>query len=117
MLEEFFVELPLALNVVLVFVALYAVTRSSHYMVDGAVSIAREFNISPLVIGATVFAVGTSAAELAINMVVVLGQGDTRAVVGNILGSYLVNFGIGLGVPALIAGLIVVTLPVARSAR
>lgn len=107
-MEEFFVELPLIVNVVLGFVALYAVTRASHYMVDGAVSIAHEFNISPLVIGATIVAVGTSAAELAINMVLVLGEGDTRAVVGNILGSNLVNFGIGLGVPALIAGLIVV---------
>lgn len=107
-MEEFFFDLPLALNVILVFVSLFAVTRSSHYMVDGAVHIAREFNISPLVIGATIVAVGTSAAELAINMAVVLGGGDTLAVVGNILGSNLVNFGIGLGVPALIAGIIVV---------
>ena len=102
MLEELFFDLPLSLNIVLVFVALYAVTRSSHYMVDGAVNIAHEFNISPLVIGATVVAVGTSAAELAINMAVVLGGGDTLAVVGNILGSNLVNFGIGLGVPGLV---------------
>jgi cation:H+ antiporter len=108
MVEEFFFRLPPAVNILFVFIALYAVTRSSHYMVDGAVSIAHEFNVSPLVIGATVVAVGTSAAELAINMVVVLGDGDTLVVVGNILGSNLVNFGIGLGVPALIAGLIIV---------
>lgn len=108
MLESFFLDLPLALNLLLGFSALYLVTRSSHWLVDGAVYIAHEFNISPLVIGATVVAVGTSAAELAINMAVVFGSGDTGAVVGNILGSNLVNFGIGLGLPALIAGVIVV---------
>ncbi|MBN2303083.1 MAG: calcium/sodium antiporter [Anaerolineae bacterium] len=108
MLEKFFLDLPLAGNVLLVGLSLYFVIRSSHVMVDGAVGIAHEFNISSLVIGATVVAVGTSAAELAINLVVVLSGDDTAAVVGNILGSNLVNFGIGLGVPALIAGLIVV---------
>ncbi len=107
-MEAFFLDLPLALNLLLVFAALYIVIRSSHYLIDGAVQIAHEFNVSPLVIGATVVAVGTSAAELAVNMAIVLGHGDTTAVVGNILGSNLVNFGIGLGVPALIAGIIAV---------
>ena len=107
-MEAWFLELPLAVNGIFVLVALYFVIRSSHYLIDGAVQIAHEFNVSPLVIGATVVAVGTSAAELAVNMSIVLGDGDTAAVVGNILGSNLVNFGIGLGLPALIAGSIVV---------
>jgi cation:H+ antiporter len=107
-MESFFFDLPLIVNIVLVFGALYVVTRSAHALVDGAVSLAHEFHISPLVIGATVVAVGTSSAELAINMAVVLGGGDTSAVVGNIVGSNLVNFGIGLGVPALLAGIIAV---------
>ncbi|MBN1202256.1 MAG: universal stress protein [Anaerolineae bacterium] len=108
MLEKFFFDLPLVINLVFVFGSLYGVTRASHYLVDGAVHMAHEFDVSSLVIGATVVAVGTSSAELAINMAVVLGDGDTAAVVGNILGSNLVNFGIGLGVPALIAGLVVI---------
>jgi cation:H+ antiporter len=106
MLEEFFFGLPLPVNVLLIFASLYVVVRASHFMVDGAVHMAHEFRISPLVIGATVVAMGTSSAELAVNLVAVLGDGDTSVVAGNILGSNLVNFGVELGVAALIAGLI-----------
>jgi len=108
MLDAFFARLPLPVNVVLVLGSLYIVTRASHYMVDGAVHMARRFRISSLVIGATVVAMGTSSCELAVNLVVVLSGGDTSVVVGNILGSNLVNLGIELGVSTLIAGLIVV---------
>jgi cation:H+ antiporter len=108
-MEDFFFRLPLSINILFVFGALYIVTRASYYLVGGAVYIAREFRISPLIIGATVVAMGTSSCELAVNLVIVLGGGDTSAVVGNILGSNLVNFGIELGVSALIAGLIAVS--------
>ncbi len=108
MLEDFFVGLPLFVNILFVLAALYVVTRSSHYLVDGAIHIATEFNISPLIIGATVVAMGTSSAELAVNLAAVLGGGDTAVVAGNILGSNLVNFGIELGISALIAGAILV---------
>jgi cation:H+ antiporter len=107
-MEEFFLGLPLPVNILLIFGALYVVTRASHYLVDGAIHIAHEFQVSPLIIGATVVAMGTSSCELAVNLVVVLGRGDTSVVVGNILGSNLVNIGIELGVSALIVGLIVV---------
>lgn len=107
-MEEFFVQLPIAVNIALLVFALYVVIRASHIMVDGAVSIAHLFNISPLVIGATVVAMGTSFAELAVNLVVVLSGSETSTVVGNILGSNLVNIGIELGVSTLIAGLIIV---------
>ncbi|NIS82809.1 MAG: calcium/sodium antiporter [Anaerolineales bacterium] len=108
MLDEFFIGLPLSVNILLIILALYIVTRASHYMVDGAVYMARELRISPLVIGATVVAMGTSAAEFAVNLAVVLSDLETSTVVGNILGSNLVNIGIELGVSTLIAGLIVV---------
>jgi cation:H+ antiporter len=108
MLENFFLSLPLSVNILFIIGSLYVVIRSSHYLVDGAVHIAHELAISPLVIGATVVAMGTSSCELAVNLVVVLGGGDAATVVGNILGSNLVNLGIELGVSALIAGLILV---------
>jgi cation:H+ antiporter len=108
MLEAFFFGLPPAINLLLIVIALYIVTRASHYLVDGAVHIAHEFKISPLVIGATVVAVGTSSAELAVNLVVVTSGADTSVVAGNILGSNLINLGIELGVSALIAGVIAV---------
>ncbi len=108
-MEAFFLGLPLPVNILFIAAALYVVIRASHSLVDGAVNIAHEFRINPLVIGATVVAMGTSSAELAVNLVIVAAGGDASAVVGNILGSNLVNFGIELGVSALIAGLIIVS--------
>ncbi len=107
-MEEFFIQLPLAVNIALLALSLFIVVRASHIMVDGAVSIAHLFKISPLVIGATVVAMGTSFAELAVNLVVVIDGAETSTVVGNILGSNMVNIGVELGLSALIAGLIIV---------
>ncbi len=115
MLEQLFSGLPVPLNIVLALGALYVVTRSAHHMVDGAVHLAHELRISPLVIGATVIAMGTTSAELAVNLSIVFTGGDTSAIIGNILGSNLVNFGLGLGIPALMAGLIVVPRAVFES--
>lgn len=107
-MEDLFLGLPIPINILFVFAAFYIITRASHYLVDGAVHMAHELGVSPLVIGATVVAMGTSSCELAVNLVIVLSGGDTSAVVGNILGSNLVNFGVELGASVLIAGLIVV---------
>jgi len=107
-LEDIFLNLPLLVNIALIVIALYIVMRSAHYLVDGAVSIAHELNVSPLIIGATVVAMGTTSAENAVNLVIVLTGEDTSTVVGNILGSNLINFGIELGVSALVAGIIFV---------
>ncbi|HEY46901.1 MAG: hypothetical protein AMJ88_08145 [Anaerolineae bacterium SM23_ 63] len=108
MLEQLFINLPIAINILFIVIALYVVTRAAHYLVDGAVSIAHEYHISPLIIGATVVAMGTTSAENTVNLVIVLSDGDPSTVIGNLLGSNLVNFGIELGVSALIAGLILV---------
>lgn len=108
MFENFFLSLPLSVNLLLIIGSLYIITRASHYLVDGAVFFARAWDVSPLIIGATVVAMGTSSTELAVNLVIVLGGGDTSTVVGNILGSNLVNLGIELGVSVLIAGIILV---------
>ena len=107
-MEEFFINLPVLVNILLILFSLMVVLRSAHYLVDGAVSFAHELNVSPLIIGATVVAMGTTSAENTVNLVIVLTGEDTSTVVGNILGSNLVNFGIELGVSILIAGIILV---------
>ncbi len=108
MLENFFLNLPIIINILLIAISLSIIMRSAHYLVDGAVSFAHEFKVSPLIIGATVVAMGTTSAENTVNLVIVITGKDTSTVVGNILGSNLVNFGIELGVSALIAGIILV---------
>jgi cation:H+ antiporter len=71
-------------------------------LVRGASGLARAFGVSPLVVGLTVVAFGTSAPELVVN---VLGavQGQTDLAFGNVVGSNLANLGLVLGIVALIA--------------
>ena len=75
----------------------------SQWLVSGASDIARSLGLSNLVIGLTVVAVGTSLPELAASVVAVR-KGERDLAVGNIVGSNILNIGIVLGLPALIAG-------------
>ena len=71
-------------------------------LVDGAVNLAAALGISSLVVGLTVVAVGTSLPELAV-AVIAVRRGQRDLAVGNVVGSNIVNIGVVLGVPALIA--------------
>lgn len=70
-------------------------------LVDHAVSLADRLGISPLVIGLTVVAFGTSAPELATTLASTF-QGAPELAVGNVVGSNTANVGLILGVAALI---------------
>jgi len=63
---------------------------SAHYLVQSAVFIAKAFNISDLVIGLTVIAIGTSLPELAASIASVMKKEHDLAL-GNIVGSNIFN--------------------------
>ncbi|MCP1726080.1 cation:H+ antiporter [Natronospira proteinivora] len=69
--------------------------------VEGAAATARSLGITPLVIGLTVMAIGTSAPEIAASALAAL-QGHPGLGVGNAVGSNIANIGLILGVTALI---------------
>ncbi len=71
-------------------------------LVRGAVRLARSLGISPLVIGLTIVAFGTSSPELFANLAAVLG-GTPQLAFGNIVGSNIANIGLILGLSATIA--------------
>ena len=71
-------------------------------LVRGAVAMAERFGVSPLVIGLTVVACGTSAPELVICIDAVL-SGVPSIAIGNVVGSNIANVLLVLGLPALIA--------------
>lgn len=75
--------------------------KGADFLVDGATSIARRFNISDLVIGLTVVAFGTSSPELFVNLVAGI-EGNTDIAIGNILGSNIANILLILGVSSII---------------
>ena len=75
-------------------------------LVRGASKLALSFGISPLVVGLTIVAFGTSAPEVAVSVGAVLGgRGDIA--VGNVVGSNIFNVLFILGVSAMIVPLAV----------
>lgn len=70
-------------------------------LVRGASSLALRMRISPLVIGLTVVAFGTSAPELAVSLEASLG-GVGDIALGNVIGSNIANIALILGVTALV---------------
>lgn len=71
-------------------VGLGVLIGSSHFLVWGAVDIARSLGVSELVIGLTVLAIGTSLPELA-SAVASARKGKHEFVLGNIIGSNFFN--------------------------
>jgi cation:H+ antiporter len=70
-------------------------------LVAGASAAARNLGVSPLVIGLTIVAFGTSAPELIVSAVAAY-QGNPGLAVGNAIGSNIANIGLILGLTALI---------------
>lgn len=71
-------------------------------MVQGASGIARQFNVPTMIIGLTVVAFGTSTPELVVNITGAL-RGETALAFGNAVGSNIANFGLVLGLVALLS--------------
>ena len=71
------------------------------FLVKGSASLARSMGISPLVVGLTVVAFGTSAPELAVSVFAAFTDSGTLAF-GNIFGSNMANIGLIIGLSAII---------------
>ncbi len=70
-------------------------------LVAGASATARNLGVSPLVIGLTIVAFGTSSPELVVSAIAAF-QGNPGLAVGNAIGSNIANIGLILGLTALI---------------
>jgi len=75
-------------------------------LVRGSISVARKFRIPPAIIGATVVALGTSLPELVVSLLAA-STGHGGVALGNVVGSNIANVLVVLGVPALIAPIVV----------
>lgn len=84
---------------------IYLMVKGSDLLVDGAVSIAQKFSISPLIIGLTIVAFGTSAPEFVVSVNSSL-QGQGSIAIGNVLGSNIANLLLILGICALLRPLV-----------
>jgi cation:H+ antiporter len=96
------------INILLLMVGFVILVKGADFLVNGASSVARRFNISTLVIGLTIVSFGTSAPELTVNLIAAFSREDlSEAVFGNIIGSNLFNLFFILGVSGVIYPLVV----------
>jgi cation:H+ antiporter len=87
--------------VILLVGGLLILWKAADLLVSGAVKLAERLGVSPLVIGLTVVAMGTSAPEVAASIAAaVRGQGDVA--IGNVYGSNIANLALVGGLAALI---------------
>lgn len=88
----------------LLVVGLGVLVVGAEFLVRGAVALAEVARISPLVVGLTVVAFGTSAPELAVSSISSL-KGDSAIALGNVVGSNIFNVLLILGISAVIVPL------------
>ena len=94
------------LNFLIFAAGLAALVAGADVLVRGASRLALSFGISPLVVGLTIVAFGTSAPEVAVSAGAVL-SGQTDLAIGNVVGSNIFNVLFILGLSALITPLVV----------
>jgi cation:H+ antiporter len=80
------------------FVLLYF---GAEWLVKGSSSLARSLGVTPIVIGLTVVAFGTSAPELVVSLVSSI-KGKSMIAVGNVVGSNICNIALVLGLSAVL---------------
>ncbi len=90
------------LTIILFILGVCFLVKGAGWLVDGASRSAEIFKVSPLIIGLSVVAIGTSLPEFAVSLTAVLsGSGDIS--VGNIIGSNICNIGLALAIAAIIS--------------
>ena len=71
------------------------------FVVDFSSDIARSLNISEIVIGSTIVAIGTAMPEFITSIVAIIKK-DTNLAIGNLIGSCVLNISLILGIGAII---------------
>jgi cation:H+ antiporter len=92
------------LTIPLLIIGILLLVFGAEYLVRGASTIAERLGISPIVIGLTVVAFGTSAPELAVSVNAAL-SGSNDVALGNVVGSNIANILLILGLSAAVGGL------------
>ncbi len=89
------------LNVIILVVGFILLIKGADAFVDGASSTASNFKVPKMLIGLTIVAFGTSAPEFAVS-VSALASDSADMVLGNVIGSCILNILLILGVAAMI---------------
>ncbi|WP_338516433.1 calcium/sodium antiporter [Alteromonas gracilis] len=101
------------LNIVIFIVGLVILSWSADRFVYGASALAKNIGISPMMIGLTIVAMGSSAPEIVVSAIA-SANGNMNTAVGNALGSNITNVALVLGITALVKPLIVSSITLKR---
>ncbi|MHC5145819.1 MAG: calcium/sodium antiporter [Planctomycetota bacterium] len=104
---NFLDEMSLLWAILILPIGLAILIKGADWLVDGAVAMAKQLGMSPLIIGLTIVAMGTSAPEVAASVKAALGNSPGIAV-GNVYGSNIANL-------ALVGGLCAIIRPISVS--
>lgn len=94
------------IQVIILLIALVVLVWSADKFVLGASSLARNIGISPMIIGLTIVAMGSSAPEMMVAATAAL-QGNPDTAIGNAIGSNITNIALVLGLTVLIKPMLV----------
>ena len=93
--------MEIVLQILLLVVGFVLLIKGADWLVDGASSVASNFKVSKLLIGLTIVAFGTGAPELAVSFSSLI-NGSTDILIGNVIGSNIVNVLLLIGIAAVI---------------
>ncbi len=94
------------LQILLLIVGFALLIKGADVFVDGASNMAQNFKVPKILIGLTIVAFGTSAPEFAVSLKA-LATGSSDMVLGNVIGSNIINILLILGVAALVRPIVV----------
>lgn len=93
--------MEIALQILILIIGFVLLIKGADWLVDGSSSVATNFKVSKTLIGLTIVAFGTSAPELAVS-ISSLASGSSDMLLGNVIGSNIINVLLLIGIGALI---------------
>ena len=110
-IDNFPVPAQIVCFIALLGVGVFFLVKFCDFFIDSACAIAKKLHISPLIIGLTIVAMGTSCPELAVStsdsIATLLEGGNANVALGNVVGSNICNLLLVLGLSAIFSPLFV----------
>lgn len=103
-LSQFFSQVHWSVLLAGIAVSLLVLGKAADVLVDKAVELSESLRIPPMVVGATIVSLGTTAPEAAVSVLAAI-EGSPGLALGNAVGSVIADTGLILGLACLIAPL------------
>lgn len=101
------------LDILLFILGIVLIIAGANYLTEGASALARRFGVSPLVVGLTIVAFGTSSPEFIVSLMSAL-KGNSDIAMGNVVGSNIFNVLVIGGINALVTPITITRSTVRR---